>query len=246
MFWTVVFIAVVVGSIYWYTKPAPTCFDGKLNGNEKGVDCGGSCQKVCSTDVLPVVNEWIRAFPEYSSTGQFTDQITVVALNRNPNNATVENLNYRLSVFGDPAEQIAGIENSVNINPLEEFLIFENNIPSRNPNPTQLFVEFDQGKWLKPLRQTPKVSARPVQYEDDNFSRLTAEVTNESLIDLHDTVVTAVLLDSSGNAFSASQTVVEFLPKESRKTVFFTWPIVLEQPPAGYLILPQVDVFNLQ
>ncbi|HEU5114911.1 MAG TPA: hypothetical protein VFT82_04055, partial [Candidatus Paceibacterota bacterium] len=29
---------------------APTCFDGKQNGNETGIDCGGSCARLCPAD----------------------------------------------------------------------------------------------------------------------------------------------------------------------------------------------------
>ncbi len=43
-----IFLAVIfllISTFYFvFLKPAPTCFDNKQNGNETGIDCGGSCQ----------------------------------------------------------------------------------------------------------------------------------------------------------------------------------------------------------
>ena len=39
-------VVLFVGLVVFYE--APTCFDGKRNGTEEGVDCGGSCDLICS------------------------------------------------------------------------------------------------------------------------------------------------------------------------------------------------------
>jgi hypothetical protein len=33
----------------------PTCSDGKQNGTEQGVDCGGACSKLCAFQTTDVV-----------------------------------------------------------------------------------------------------------------------------------------------------------------------------------------------
>ncbi|MDP6250283.1 MAG: hypothetical protein QGH26_05690, partial [Candidatus Pacebacteria bacterium] len=33
--------------VYNIFNKEPTCFDGKQNSNERGVDCGGGCEKIC-------------------------------------------------------------------------------------------------------------------------------------------------------------------------------------------------------
>lgn len=40
----------------------PTCGDGIKNGGEVGVDCGGSCSLICSSDILPIETVWANFF----------------------------------------------------------------------------------------------------------------------------------------------------------------------------------------
>jgi len=48
--------------IYPSFNKAPTCFDGKQNGNETGINCGGSCARACLSQVENVSVLWARAF----------------------------------------------------------------------------------------------------------------------------------------------------------------------------------------
>ncbi|MBU6431623.1 hypothetical protein KGQ29_04640, partial [Patescibacteria group bacterium] len=45
---------------YFIFYKAPTCFDGKQNGDEKGVDCGGSCVNLCRSQYLEPNIIWSR------------------------------------------------------------------------------------------------------------------------------------------------------------------------------------------
>ncbi len=40
----------------------PTCTDSVQNGNESGVDCGGSCSLICSSDRIPIETVWAKTF----------------------------------------------------------------------------------------------------------------------------------------------------------------------------------------
>jgi hypothetical protein len=53
----------VLSFVYFsfFYKPA-TCFDGVKNGNETGIDCGGSCSLVCTNDALKPITLWSKAF----------------------------------------------------------------------------------------------------------------------------------------------------------------------------------------
>lgn len=42
-------------------SPAPTCADGKKNGIELGVDCGGGCLLVCATEYKPLTVSLAKA-----------------------------------------------------------------------------------------------------------------------------------------------------------------------------------------
>ena len=47
--------AIIAFSIIWpkINKP-PTCFDGKKNGVETGIDCGGGCKLQCREQIEEV------------------------------------------------------------------------------------------------------------------------------------------------------------------------------------------------
>ena len=54
-----IYLSIFFGIVAWiyfsYLKPVPTCFDTIQNQNEEGIDCGGSCAKVCTpTDIQPI------------------------------------------------------------------------------------------------------------------------------------------------------------------------------------------------
>jgi len=53
-------VSLVVYAKYFY-EPA-NCFDGLLNGDERGIDCGGGCVRICAIDVLPPKALWAQSF----------------------------------------------------------------------------------------------------------------------------------------------------------------------------------------
>src|SRR3989338_7543276 len=48
--------------IYPGSKETPTCFDGRQNGTETGVDCGGTCARACLFESGQVSVRLARAF----------------------------------------------------------------------------------------------------------------------------------------------------------------------------------------
>src|SRR5258706_15176144 len=76
-------VVVLVGlPIYFLFYRAPTCSDLKMNGDETGVDCGGSCQLLCSTQSLPLL---MKGDPRVLMVA--TSTYEVVALVENANNS---------------------------------------------------------------------------------------------------------------------------------------------------------------
>ena len=71
-------LAVII-FIYISSREAPNCFDGKLNQNERGIDCGGMCVAVCQNEATDVAILWTRFIPIIN------DVYSVVAMVENPN-----------------------------------------------------------------------------------------------------------------------------------------------------------------
>ena len=53
-------IAGIISFALFYEEP--TCFDGKRNGNEIGIDCGGSCELLCELQIIEPLVHWTRYF----------------------------------------------------------------------------------------------------------------------------------------------------------------------------------------
>ena len=51
--------------LYPTFNKAPSCIDGKQNGNETGIDCGGSCANACLSQVSPLKNPPMTTFTSF-------------------------------------------------------------------------------------------------------------------------------------------------------------------------------------
>src|SRR3989344_8146452 len=116
------FILVVALPAYYLLYEPPTCFDKSQNKDETGIDCGGSCQLLCTSDSLPLI---IHGDPQVLKvTG---NSYEVVALFENPNaNAEIYRAKYFIRLYS--AQSIAPaklIEGETFIPKGAEFAIFE-------------------------------------------------------------------------------------------------------------------------
>lgn len=60
---SIVALVLVIGvPLFFVLYKTPTCFDGKQNQNEKGIDCGGVCTRLCSSDIANPIVLWQRSF----------------------------------------------------------------------------------------------------------------------------------------------------------------------------------------
>ncbi|MGH7249462.1 MAG: hypothetical protein ACREGC_00650, partial [Minisyncoccia bacterium] len=87
-----VLFILIFGSLIAYpsfNKP-PTCFDNKQNGDEIGIDCGGSCSNACATQVEDISVLWARSFEV--SPGRYNAVAYVVNHNKN---AAIKQISYR-------------------------------------------------------------------------------------------------------------------------------------------------------
>lgn len=236
------FIVSVVGGFYWYTKPAPSCFDGKLNQNERGVDCGGVCLKVCSADIIPLQTVWIRPFEiipgSYSVIGLFENH------NRD---LGVDRLSYTVRLLNDLGATIATRSGETFVNPQEKFVIFESALSTSGQKPVRAFIEFDQNQsWATPKIDRPILAVVRKEISNGDKPLLHAVVTNTSVYDLDSVVVPVVLSGNDSNVFTGSATLVESLPRGVTKDVYFTWPTTWPYLPAVMDFYPRVNTFRIE
>lgn len=204
--------------VYWYT-PA-SCFDGMMNGDERGIDCGGACARVCSADIVFPTITWAESFRIVEG------QYNAVAYVENPNGGVgTPKMEYTFRLFDD-AGLITERKGTTQLPPHRSYPIFEGRIStgSRIPTRTELVLNED-AIWLPVVETSAQFSVlMHTLTSADAAPRLTAEVRNDDLARIRDVEVVATIFDSKRTPLTASRTIVQDLPGRSDQTIVFTWP----------------------
>lgn len=225
IFFLVLFaLAVLVGvPTGFLVYEPPTCFDGKHNGEEGGVDCGGSCELICRAETLPLIAEGDPRVLEV--TPGFVD---VVVLLENPNpTAEVERARYTIKLFETPSiTPIATIEGETFIPRGESFVVFEGPISTGEARPTRATLEWglESLVWKRSTATRPnmRVSGTNLSYVD-GVPRVYALLENRSEVLVEDVELISLIRDQGGNLTAASKTFVEEIKRGESVPVVFSW-----------------------
>lgn len=227
-------------SLYQALNPTPSCTDNKQNQNESGIDCGGVCPNACISDVRPLITLWSRALP--AGSGMYD----AVGFVENPNiNAGVPSLAYTFKLYDKNNVLVAERAGKTFVNPNERFVVFAGGIRTGERVPSRAFLEFQvDPSWAQSFAEKP---ALVVQNETAAASSakpsIEAQIINRSFKGQKNVHVTAVLFNAIGNAFAASETIINELLPDTPEQVFFTWPKAFSESPAKIEIMPRVSVF---
>lgn len=197
---------------------APTCFDGALNGDEHGVDCGGSCQLLCRSETRSPVVLWSRAFEVAGG------QYTAAAYVQNPNpGAMARNVAYTFQLFDEKNLLIVEREGTLDIPPVQTVPFIDPNINVGSRVPARAIFAFaHEPVWQRGAPLPPLTIGN--QYLAPDGSRLSATISNSSVYATSKVTATAVLFDSQGVARAASRSSIASIPRKGSQDVVFTWP----------------------
>lgn len=227
---------------YPHFNKAPTCNDGKKNGTELGVDCGGSCALACvaTVDELKVI--WSRAFEVVPG------RYNAVAYVENQNtNAGVVRIKYRFRFADKDNIYVGQREGETTVPPSGKFAIFEPAVDLGSSVPVYTNFEFTSVPvWVQvpeeKIRQL-KLTTSGVEVSDEGtIPKLYATLENNSFFTIPNVEVVALLYDGTGNVIAASQTYLERLGPEAREELAFTWRAPFSKPVVIKEIIP---IFNI-
>jgi hypothetical protein len=214
------FIVVGVPAFLHYYK-APTCFDGKQNQTELGVDCGGSCVLLCEVQYVDLNVLWSR-FTKVTD-GYYN----VLAYIENPNlNAGAANLKYTFKLYdrdGILLAQRFGVTSA----PANKILtVFEPDMFTGNLVPARVDFSFTtQPIWLRQQSREVGLSTNElVVSREDTSPRLTATLTNKTVDIVRKIEAVAVVYNTDGNTIAFSRTIVENLGDKESRQINFNWP----------------------
>lgn len=227
------------------TKEA-TCSDGKQNGIETGIDCGGMCAKACVNQVDDISILWSRIFKVVS--GRYNAVAYLVNHNKN---TAITKINYRFRFADENNIYIGKREGSTYVPPSGAFAVFEPAIDMGNSIPIYVTFEFTETpQWVfvpEDKMKEVKVFVSNINFMDgDTKPRLSAVIKNNSLFVVPEINVIAILYDSFGNAVSASRTYLDSLNPEQEKDINFTWPEAFSRPVVTQELIPIYNIFSVK
>lgn len=217
-----VLLALAGGVSYKVFYRTPTCSDGVQNGNETGVDCGGSCQLLCTSDALTPVVFWSKIFPVSG------DLYTAVAYIQNPNiNSSNASAQYEFKIYDADNKLIFTKNGTTNIPKNKKFAVFEVGLVLPNVKPASADFAFTSfSDWKKDTTAAPNVTiVNSTLLASSTSPRITGTITNNSLTASVKTLeLDAFVLDNNQNVLGASRTFVDNLAANSSQDFVFTWP----------------------
>lgn len=238
----VVFLMLLVGVPFFFLiYQEPTCTDGKQNGDETGLDCGGSCQRLCSAESLPIL---IKGDPRVILVAPGVYE--VVALFNNPNiSAEIYRAQYSLKLYDASSTiPVKTIEGSTFVPAGEDFAIFEGPFTlEAGVVPTRAIFEWQKTAltWRKTATSKPNLEVREALVsKEDTTPRLDAVVHNLSLEEVSNIDLIALISDESGNIFASSKTFVDTLPSGGEAPIVFSWPRPFTSKATGVEIMIRV------
>lgn len=216
------FLSLVGAMVYFlFFYSAASCFDNMMNGNEAGVDCDGSCVRICSASVTSPQVVWAESFRIVDG------QYNAVAYVENKNlMAATPALAYTFRLM-DKGVVLAERSGTTILPPNSVYPIFEGRIFTLdNRVPTETIIE------IKPIDMWLPASVGRNQFKTldiellstDTRPRLNVSVENTELTEARNVEIVATVFNRAGKPVTASQTFIDTFAPRTTKEVTFTWP----------------------
>jgi hypothetical protein len=218
----------VIGGVIWLfyasaLKPAPSCFDQKLNQGEEEVDCGGPCE-TCAIRHL----EEIEYSREVLIDSPIDGESILIFQLENPNaHFGAKELRYTASFYPDRSTSSPALyqftEKSF-IYPGELKTIVQPGIEVEREDVERIEISLSEISWL-PLEeyQKPQTLIRSIESElrDEGTLRprlaITGIIRNENAYTLSQVILSAQVSGQLGQLILASKTLIGPIPAFSDK-----------------------------
>lgn len=215
-------LLLIAGVVYYSLFfPDPTCFDGEQNGNETGVDCGGSCEQICQSSTADVKVDWAKSF-------SVSDNVYNAAARIQNPNVTLEaqDIPYRFRLYDKDGLLITERRGEIDLLPQPTTLVFEPGIVSEGREVDR--TEFDLLEtpfWKESALSNARfpITNKTLTGATSSNPRLTFDVTNEGVRDYTNLRLSAVVFDGTNRPVHVSETEFDTLPARSTKSGIFTW-----------------------
>jgi len=211
--------------LYAIFHKTPSCFDGKQNQNETGIDCGGLCSRACIEALTPLNTKWTRFF----SVGGDAYDVAASIENKN-DTAGIPELNYTFKLLDSSGAMIGQAAGSTFVNAREEVILFAPRVSTGGKTPARVELTFEEHPtWLQVATDFGnRMTVRNQSLSGiDTHPQITATIVNPGPKDLSDVRVVAVVYNGRGEPVGVSSSVINTMPGDGGNvTTKFFWPLL--------------------
>lgn len=227
------------------TSVTPTCYDLRKNGDEVGVDCGGTCLQYCPNELANPKVRWVRTFQMTSTVAQ-----SIAYIEHNNATAGAQLVGYTFKLYDEKNTLIIERTGTTFLGPMGRTAIVETLIPTGNVTVARTTLTFTEPMvWEKipsTYSQVVVKTDRTLLEPAETGTRLIATLENTARYHFSNVDVVAILYDKDDNAITASKVLVPTLPALTTKTVNFTWPFALPTQAFRTEIVVRFNPFTAQ
>ncbi len=231
--------------------PKPTCFDGKQNNLEDGVDCGGGCQLICTTAILPLEVESTRAV----ETEKDLYDIVAIIKNRNIDKEPSDGfMSYHFSIYDKSGTLIKSIDTNSPLLVGQSFPVIIQNIPltlaDAGNSISKVTVDIlpNNNNWLKVDQVYTKnfLQVKNINYEQDvnNITQLTITLENITQANFRNIPVRVTLKDKLGNIIAVNETILKNIDGEGDADAVYTWRVPLKEANPNISVYTMITPFS--
>lgn len=218
---------------------APSCADKKQNQEEAGVDCGGPCAYLCTTEVQPPT----VLFTQVISYGNGRSDVIASIENKNTA-AAAKNVPYRITLYGAGQALIQEVTGTIDLPPGATVPVFVPGIASGQQIATSAFLSIapSSPRWFT-LSGDPRILPRVFnirQVGTTALPRIEAIFANTGSSPLLNVPAVVLVRDAKGDVMAASSTVVPSIPAQGQAAATFTWNGPFPEVPASIEVVPTV------
>lgn len=227
---------IIPGFVLLYTPPS--CSDGIQNGSEQDIDCGGSCERLCSSAFLAPAVAWTR-FEELAP-GLYNLAAYII----NPNSeAGAQDVPFKFVLYDTDGLPITERSGAVTLPPHRNVLAFVSAVSAGNSTPSKALFSFSAApEWQKEQDPLSHLQIREKRYlEDEAGSSLLVTLANASIYPIGPLSVYAVLYDAEKNAIGFSRTTLDGVAPNESSVAPFTWPTNRDGAVISIEVLPVAE-----
>lgn len=207
-----------------FKGPAPTCFDGKQNQKETGIDCGGPC-KPCIESLVKEINVINAGFIE-----TIPGRADLYAYIENPNqNFGVATLEYTFEVYDFNENIIATKWGKTFILPQQKRYIIEQAVALKS-SPNKVLLKIGDPQWTGLENyEAPNIAVKNKNYrsslpDEHGFMTLEGLIVNRSNFDFAKVEVLGILKNSFGEIVGVGRSVHNTITANQERIFKIVWP----------------------